>query len=149
MTMQRPPTERSRVSIPEICLTLIIGAAMLGGIYGVYKLAMSDKKIDSAIAQIDEIRQLDFTATDGSLTHPWEGKISSEHKGKGLTVTLDAVPSSACLQVAEHYMSADSDFISLTIGQMEFGEGKESLSAESIAAACTKSDKISMVWHFN
>jgi hypothetical protein len=146
--MHRPPPEKSRFSIPEALMTIIVAAALIGGIYAVYKLAMRDKKVDAAIAQIDEIRQLDFTATDGGLKNPWDGNIRSEHKDSALSITIDSVPAAACLELAAHYTSADADFIDMAVNAHQFGEGRETASSETIAAACAEKDVAAISWNF-
>jgi len=146
--MHRPPPEKTRFSIPEALITVIVAAALIGGIYAVYKLAMRDKKVDAAIAQIDEIRQLDFTATDDGLKNPWDGNIRSEHKDNALLITVDSVPSVACLELAAHYTVADADFIDMAVNAHQFGEGRETASSDTIAAACSEKEVATLSWHF-
>lgn len=146
--MQRPAPEKHRISIPEILLTLIVGAALIGGAYAVYKLAMRDKKVDAAIAQIDEIRQLDFTASDGNLLNPWEGKIYSEHADNTLRITLEGIPPQSCQMLALHYTPVDTGFVKSIVGGTTFGEGFEELKAETVTAACTASETTILTWVF-
>lgn len=146
--MHRPPPEKKRLSIPEVLMTLVVAAALIAGIYAVYKLAMRDKKVDAALAQVDEIRQLDMTSTDGNLKNPWEGTITSRRHDGMLSVTLESVPVSACLQLAEHYTAADENFIKMTINSHIFGEGAESPTTDSLTAACAEKNPLTISWDF-
>jgi hypothetical protein len=146
--MQRPPAEKNRVSISETVLMILVGAALVAGIYAVYQLALRDKALDSAITQIDEIRQLDMVNKNEELTHPWGGKITSEHRDNYLIITLDGVPARACTALALHYKPADDDFVNVQVNNMTFGEGSELQTADMLTPICTKQPLSTLVWSF-
>lgn len=141
--------ERPRFSVSEAFLSLLVGAALVGGIYGVYRLAMRDVRVEDAIRMISELRQFDFASVDTSVKNPWNGAVRLSRGDSGLTISMDNIPPVSCLEMGQMFMPDDDpDLVSLTVGETVFGEAGEQISSDTLTAACGADKPVTMTWQY-
>lgn len=79
--------------------------------------------------------------------HPWGDLIQIAANVQTFTVTFVNVPSDSCIQLANTFNSADTDFFDLTIGGTTYPRGA-AMDPTTITPDCTSAPLINMVWQF-
>lgn len=127
---------------------IIVGAALLGGIYAIGNLLLRSDRAESALTTLAWLEQ-NPQSPEADPRDPWGNPISVVMTDQNFSVTFSAVPPAACKHMAKHFNRTSTSYISLNINSVTFREGAEELSAQAIARACNEKENAIMIWTFS
>ncbi len=146
--MPRLRTEIARFSLPETILVVIVGIALLGGIFAATHLLLRNDKADNALALLRWVQQ-NPQSPEADPMDPWGNPVQVVMAEQNFSVTFSSVPPSACKHMAKHFDRTSLSFFSLSINSTLFREGTEEMNAQTIAAACNEKENAIMIWTFS
>lgn len=147
--VHRPPAEKPRFSLSETFLVLIIGASLIGGIYGMISMLKRNDRAAQAITTLAYIQQNLEKASGEDNTDPWGNPVAIVAAPANFSVTYNAVPQGACKYIAKNFDRTSPSFVSLSINSTVFRESAEEINAETVAAACAENENAMMIWTFS
>lgn len=145
--LKRSP-DKPRFSLPETALVVIVGAALVAGIYGITNLLLRNDRADNALTTLAYLEQ-NPQSPEVDPMDPWGNPIAVVSTEQNFSVTFAAVPPTACKHMAKHFDRASASYISLSINSVMFREGAEEFNSQTIARACNEKENAMMIWTFS